>query len=139
MVLEISQNSEEHTCARVSFLIKLQASTCSIIKKETTAQVFSCEFCEIFNNSFFLQNISNGCFWNLFMLKLLEDFAKFFKNNFFTEHLWTIASELLHVDFNLVDRNEKNIFFTKSCYTNIQMLQDKENWEAYQQLMYELK
>ena len=60
------------------------------------------------------------------MLKLLEDFAKFFKNNFFTEHLWTIASELLHVDFNLVDRNEKNIFFTKSRYTNVQMLQDKE-------------
>ena len=36
-----SQNSEEKTCARVSFLIKL------FIKKETLAQVFFCEFCEI--------------------------------------------------------------------------------------------
>ena len=36
---------------------------CNFIKKETLAQVFSCEFCEIS------------------------------KNTFFTEHLWTNASE----------------------------------------------
>ena len=41
--LEISQNSQENTCARASFLIKLQA----------LAQVFSCEFCEISKNTFF--------------------------------------------------------------------------------------
>ena len=38
--LEISQNSQENTCARVSFLIKLQASVCNIIKKETLTGVF---------------------------------------------------------------------------------------------------
>ena len=43
--LEISQNSQENTCARVSFLIKF-------IKKETLAQVFSCEFYEISKNTF---------------------------------------------------------------------------------------
>ena len=53
---EISQNSQENTCARVSFLINF------FIRKETLAQVFSCEFCEIS------------------------------KNTFFTEHLWTTAS-----------------------------------------------
>ena len=37
---------------------------CNFIKKETLAQVFSCEFCEIF------------------------------RNTFFTEHLWTTASEV---------------------------------------------
>ena len=35
--LEMSQNSRENTCARVSFLIKLQASACNFIKKETLA------------------------------------------------------------------------------------------------------
>ena len=45
--LEISQNSQENTCARVSFLRKLQA-----IKEETLTQVFSCEFCEISKNTF---------------------------------------------------------------------------------------
>ena len=48
---EISQNSQENTCARVSFLIKLQA--CNLIKKETVAQVFSFEFWEISKNTFF--------------------------------------------------------------------------------------
>ena len=37
--LEILQNSQENTCARVSFLIKLQVS--------------GCEFCEISKNTFF--------------------------------------------------------------------------------------
>ena len=39
---EISQNSQGNTCATVSFLVKLQASSCNFIKKETLAQVFSC-------------------------------------------------------------------------------------------------
>ena len=50
--LEISQNSQENTCVRVSFLIKLQAWACNFIKKETLTQVFSCEFCEISKNTF---------------------------------------------------------------------------------------
>ena len=41
--LEISKNSQKNTCARLSFLIKLQA----------LAQVFFCEFCEISENTFF--------------------------------------------------------------------------------------
>ena len=47
--LEISLNSQESTCARVSILIKLQASG---LKIETLAQVFSCEFCEISKKTF---------------------------------------------------------------------------------------
>ena len=39
-----SQNWQKNTCARVSFLITLQAWACSFIKKETLAQMFSCEF-----------------------------------------------------------------------------------------------
>ena len=44
------------------FLIKLQAPSASLLKKETLAQVLSCEFCEIFKNTFFLQNTSRSCF-----------------------------------------------------------------------------
>ena len=50
--LGISQNSQENTCPRVSFLIKFQTSTCNFTKKETLAQVLSCEFCEISKNTF---------------------------------------------------------------------------------------
>ena len=41
LFLKISQNSQEITCARVSFLIKLQAPA------------NSCEFCEVSKNIFF--------------------------------------------------------------------------------------
>ena len=53
--LEISQNWQENTCARVSFLIKVQAHAyaCNLIKKEALAQMFSCQFCEISKNRFF--------------------------------------------------------------------------------------
>ena len=40
LFLENSQNSQENTCTRASFLINLQA------------QVFSCDFCEISKNTF---------------------------------------------------------------------------------------
>ena len=44
-------NSQENPCARVSSLIKLQA----FIKKETSAQVFSCKFYKIFKNTYFTE------------------------------------------------------------------------------------
>ena len=52
LFLKISPNSQENTCARVSFLLKLQTEACNFIKTETLVQVFSCEFCEIFKNTF---------------------------------------------------------------------------------------
>ena len=45
--LEISQNLQENTCATEPFLI------INDIKKDSLAQVFSCEFCEISKNTFF--------------------------------------------------------------------------------------
>ena len=51
-------------------LIKLQALPATLLKKETLAQVFSCEFCEIS------------------------------KNTFFTEHLWATASVLISIAEN---------------------------------------
>ena len=50
MFLKISQNSQENTCARVFFF-------CKFIKKETLAQMFSCEFCDISKNIFFTEHL----------------------------------------------------------------------------------
>ena len=50
--LEISQNSQENTSARVSFFKQsCRPQFCNFIKKETLAQMFSCEFCEISKNT----------------------------------------------------------------------------------------
>ena len=64
MFLEISQNSQENNCARISNLIKLQvwpkktlAQANNFIKLETLAQVFSCEFCEISKDTFFKEHV----------------------------------------------------------------------------------
>ena len=46
----------KHLCQSLSFLTKLQAQTCNFIKKETLAQLFSCEFCEISTNTFFTEH-----------------------------------------------------------------------------------
>ena len=64
--LKISQNLQENTCVRVPFfffckvaglslqLYKKRDSGLSLqlYKKETLAQAFSCEFCDIFKNTF---------------------------------------------------------------------------------------
>ena len=49
-LLKNSRNSQENTCARVSFLITLQAKACNLIKKETLAQAL---FRKILKNTFF--------------------------------------------------------------------------------------
>ena len=53
--LEILQNLQEITCVRVSILMMLQAWACNFIKKETLAQMFSCEFCEISKKTLFTE------------------------------------------------------------------------------------
>ena len=50
MFLEISQNSQENTCSRASFLI-------NFIKKETLTQAISYGFCEISKNIFFIEHL----------------------------------------------------------------------------------
>ena len=62
-LLEISQNSQENNCARVFFNKVTGLKPATLTKKEILAQVFSCEFCEI--------------------SRII----------FFTEHLWTTASD----------------------------------------------
>ena len=74
-VLRILQNSQENTCVRVNF-----------IKKETLAQVFSCEFCKIS------------------------------KNTFFTEHHWTTASSRFEYASELASKVKDVSFLSQFEY-----------------------
>ena len=51
--LEISQNSKENICARISFFWKKK---CRPVKK-TLTQVFSCEFCKISKTTLFTEHL----------------------------------------------------------------------------------
>ena len=46
--------SGKHLCQSL-FLIKVAGLSCNFIKKETVAQVFSCEFCEFYKNTFYVR------------------------------------------------------------------------------------
>ena len=96
--LKVLQNSQENTCARDSFLIKLQAETCNFISKETLAQLLSCEFCEIFKNTFCYRKPLDDCLYVtygkilliaatiFFYLAGLKSYKKIFPiNSFFNE------------------------------------------------------
>ena len=97
MFLRISQYSQENTCARVSFLIKLQSQAwaCNFIKKETLAHVFSCEFCEIFRCSFFYRTPPVAAFELIWSLSQAYDYFQIDK----TSH---------EVEFKFKDANEDN-------------------------------
>ena len=70
MFLEIPQNSPENTCARVSFLMKLQALACNFIKKETLARPAT----------LFKKRLWHRCF--------PVNFVKFLRTSFYLEDLW---------------------------------------------------
>ena len=72
MFLEILHISLENISARVS----LQSQACNFIKKESLAQLFSCEFCEISRNTFFNRtppvDASENWFSCIIFISLLE-------------------------------------------------------------------
>ena len=52
-VLKNLADSQENTCARVTFSTKLQLKAYYFIQKETLACLFCCEFCEVCKNTYF--------------------------------------------------------------------------------------
>ena len=83
LFLEILQNSQENTCARVSFLIKLKSEASNFIKKETLAQVFSCVFCYIFKDTFFTEHLQVTASGNYLIFLSSRIFIVMFCNQIF--------------------------------------------------------
>ena len=115
VLLEISQNSQKNTCGRVSFSIKLQALdnfvACNFIKKETLAQMFSCEFCEISKNTFFTKHLwATACIlyiseWNV----LSQCLTGIYQNILYTYFYWNFLQKI-SVVFCLVKCNESALY-----------------------------
>ena len=55
--LKISQNSLENTCARVSFLIKLQASPATLLKKRLCHRYFPVNFAKFSRTPLLIEHI----------------------------------------------------------------------------------
>ena len=113
LFLKILQNWQKSTCARVSFLIKLQASGNFIKKevKEVNAKVFSYEFCEYLRTLFyrippvlafllcfhillFPRSLLLTLGMYLFLGKLLEERLLFFESfKYLTQHANTQSQQ----------------------------------------------
>ena len=57
MLLKISQNSQENNCVGVFLQYSCRAEALHFTKKETPTQVLSCELCENFKNTFFIEQL----------------------------------------------------------------------------------
>ena len=88
--LEISQNPQENTCARVSFLNKVEGLR--PIKKQTLAQVFSWELCEISKNTFSTEHLRpTACFF------FCNDKAGWMSYCMFSRNIdWKLPSSTFH-------------------------------------------
>ena len=64
VLLEISQNAQESTCARVSFLIMLQTEACNFIKKRLRHRCLPVNFVKFIRKPFLTKHLR---------LQLLED------------------------------------------------------------------
>ena len=84
MFLKVPQNPQEKTSARKSFLIELQAWGLRLIKKDFLAQVFSCEFCWSFKNTFFTKYLLAIAFGRKTSVKDLDK----------QSHIWILVKNL---------------------------------------------
>ena len=73
MFLEISQSSQENTCARVFFLIKLQAKSATLLKKRLWHRCFPANYVKFLKTPF-LQNTSGRLLLKIASLDLTSKF-----------------------------------------------------------------
>ena len=86
--LEISQKSQENTCVRVSFLMKLQVKSYNF----RLTQIFSCELCKIFKNIFSYKT----------PLVAASKYDWFYQSSF-----WRLCVPRMYTNLSMNDHNRK--------------------------------
>ena len=101
VVLKISKNSQKNTCVRVSFFNKVA----TLLKKETLAQVFFCEFWEIFKNTFYRATLvaASVCQHNSEICENIDGISRVFNlNNTLHKNILLalcISESCIHLNF----------------------------------------
>ena len=95
-------------------VLKLEA--CNYIKRETPTQLFSCEFCEIFRNSFFIEHLrTTHSFW--IFLRLCKSIWRVAFFSKFTDQHFAIQKSSF-TNFSILDhkklKNKRN-YSTQHC------------------------
>ena len=75
--LKQSPFTGKHLCQILSFKVR-SSQVCNFIEKETLSQVFSCEFCQILQNTFFTEHL-----WTTTLAQMFScEVCKISKNTF---------------------------------------------------------
>ena len=108
MFFKISQNSHENTCARVSFLIKLQALA-TLLKKRLWHRWFPVNFVKFLRTLLFIEH-----FWWLLLLILILKFMMSSKN--YDMNIASKGKDSQTMKFGqLIEYKIRNIFLENSC------------------------
>ena len=106
VILEISQNSQKSTCAKVSFLI-------NFIKKEALAQMFSCELCEISKNTFFYRTPAVAA--SYFEIVIIRNFHTFHNSR------WVLKENVLGSIREIQGKIISHVFYQNKPCRNIRL------------------
>ena len=111
LFLKISQNSQENNCARVSFLVKLQAKHTQTIRRQFADELFKC----FWPGTLLKKKLWHRCF--------SVNFVKFLRTSFFIEHLWWLLLSLTILGkSSILDFCEGSEYVSADCLANIPLL-----------------
>ena len=104
MFLKIWQNSQENTCAKVSFLIKLQAEAWNYLKGVSGTDIFLW-ICQTFKNTFFIEHLRWLLLYcnrsitkpNCLIFLVVKQFEQPFCKTFFLNILLGWAWQLIYI------------------------------------------
>ena len=120
--------TEKLLCQRLFFNKVTSLRPATLLKKESLAQVFSCEFCDISKNIFSLQNTSGGCFnlknlcrifnfiFSLFIFCAYSQVEQIMSNIFSTAQLTFIWSKSI---VKTLEKDVKETLFKRDSNTGI--------------------
>ena len=108
MFFKISQNSHENTCARVSFLIKLQALA-TLLKKRLWHKWFPVNFVKFLRTTLFIEHL-----WWLLLLIFISKFMMSSKN--YDMNIASRGKDSQTMNFGqLIEYKIRNVFLENSC------------------------
>ena len=95
VLLKISQNSQKNTCARISFLIRLQTLGLQLyLKRDSATGVFLWILCN-FQERFFHRTPLDDCFWNWYYW-LISRAARMKVKNIYRRYTYHCKASIFH-------------------------------------------
>ena len=116
------------------FFNKVTSQACNFIKKDTSTQVFSCEFCEIFKKTFFTEHLqSTASIWinseKIFIIKRSQKIFKISHKRSIDIHN-QIMKNKYYLNRNSKQNSFYSILFLRQLYSTLNIHSEKKSWDS---------